>query len=114
MITSRDHPGAIIEADQEEVKTCCFPYDPPNKDLEQTHSKQDKEQKKRTNKSNTRKRDPLSLLNWSKILQKEGFTARNAKNKNLAKKIPLINSGLHLEGWISYPITERSRCMIIQ
>lgn len=61
MITSRDHPGAIIEADQEEVKTCCFPYDPPNKDLEQTHSKHNKEQKKRTTKANTRKRDPASL-----------------------------------------------------
>lgn len=58
---SNEHSAAIIEADQEWEKTCCFPYDPPNKDLEQTHSKQDKEQKKRTTKANTRKRDPLFL-----------------------------------------------------
>lgn len=54
--SGRDH-----HADQERPKTRCFPYDPPNKDLEQTHSKQDKEQKKRTTKANTRKRDPLFL-----------------------------------------------------
>lgn len=46
---SSEHSAAIIEADQEWEKTCCFPYDPPNKDLEQTHSKQDKEQKKKNN-----------------------------------------------------------------
>jgi hypothetical protein len=61
MIASRDHRPAITGADQERTKTSCFPYDPPNKDLEQTHPEQNKERKKRTTKANTRKRDPLFL-----------------------------------------------------